>query len=366
MDNILYIGPYREFSGMGNASRNYIKALYQTGHNISIRPCYNIFKAYPETDIDASILELENNFSKKYHTVIQHGYPHQFSYNSKFDKIIGITHLESSNYFYTLNNYLNCLDIVIVGSEVVKNAIQNNNLISKIEVVPEPIDTDLIKNYVSKNSKIKKNFYSFYTVGDFISRKNIKTILLAFLILVDDHTDIELVIKTKNPADNSISNLIEYEFEKIYDTIRKEINKKPKILVGDVGYESILYLHNNNDCFINCSSGESFGYSTLEALAFNNNIIVTNNIGSTDIVSGGCGQVVDSELVECIDKDRVYNLYNSIDQGWREPSLSKLINKMIISMYESEKDKNIRIQNQQNKIINYSIESIKNKLLDVL
>ena len=85
MDNILYIGRYRDFSGVGNASRAYLKSLIRTGHNVSARPIYNIYKDYPENEIDDEILELETNFSKKYHKIIQHCYPHQLTYNKNFE-----------------------------------------------------------------------------------------------------------------------------------------------------------------------------------------------------------------------------------------------------------------------------------------
>ena len=110
MDNILYIGPYREFSVMGNAARQYIKALVASGDNISIRPSYNIFKPFPKEEIRNEILELESNFSKSYHKVIQHCYPHQVVLDKRFQQNICITHLESMGSNQTIAQYLNIMD----------------------------------------------------------------------------------------------------------------------------------------------------------------------------------------------------------------------------------------------------------------
>lgn len=365
MSNVLYIGPYREFSGMGNAARAYIKSLITTGCNLSIRPIYNIFKSYPDSEIDSDILELESNFSKKYHKVIQHCYPHQLCYSNKFDQNICIVHLEASRYNGYLSEYLNIMDNIVVGSEHVKNILlEKNNLKTKIEVVKEPIDIDKIKKYQTDNKKTSEIF-SFYVISDFIKRKNIDVILLAFLILSDQY-DIELSIKTRNFNSASIitEQSIEYEFEKIYSAIRKNHFKKPKVLVGDIKYDGIKYIHNNNDCLINISSGESFGYSVLEAMCFNNNTIVNNNTALSELVQD-TGYVTESEIVECLDSDRLYYMYNTIDQWYNKPSLNSLISKMIFAINESKIEKNKRIQKQNEITRECSLSNIGQKLINI-
>lgn len=367
MDNILYIGPYREFSGMGNAARNYIKSLILAGYNISLRPIYNTFRNYPEYELDSQIMELEDNFSKKYHKVIQHCYPHQLSYSNKFDQNIGIIHLESKNYRGCLSHHINNMDTIIVGSEFVKTSlVENNDVKCNVRVVPEPIDIESI-NYYKTNTISKKieNNYSFYVISDFIKRKNLDTILLAFLILSDQYDNIDLVIKTKSSGLSDIDEpTIQYEFEKIYSTLRKNIFKKPKILVGHIKYDGIRYIHYNNDCLINLSSGESFGYSVLEAMCFDNNTIVPSNTALSALVQN-TGFVVDSSDEQCLDSDRVFHIYNTIDQKWSRPSLNSLVAQMTKSINESKRDKELRINKQKNIVNNMSIEKIAETLSNI-
>lgn len=363
MDNILYIGPYREFSGMGNASRQYIKSLILSGNNISIRPLYNYCISYPSEAIDQSILELEKNSSKHYHKIIQHCYPHQLVFDSRFDKNIALIHLESLNNTNMLIEHFNLVDKIIVGSKFVELALKNLNIKSQICVIPEPVDYSFIRDYRNSHPiEVVDYNYKFYTITSFEDRKNIPSLLMAFLICSNHYSDIDLSIKIRRI--NNVTNMqeyIEYEFEKIYTTVRKNFVKKPKIYIGNTAYENILYLHNNHDCYINASYGESFGYSALEALSFNNQIIVTKNTGCEDIISNGCGLGISSDLVSCKDKDRIFPIYNSVYQKWYEPKIDDIVEKMFLAINESKVSKKERIKNQNAKINQFTTEAVAEK-----
>lgn len=358
MSNILYIGPYREFSGMGNSSRQYIKALLLAGHNIGIRPIYNILKEYPEKDIDSEILKLEKNVAKPYDILIQHCCPHQLCYDNRFQKNIAIINLESDNYFSNIDTHLGLVDHIIVGSDTVNKCLSKHTK-TPISIIPEPIDLELINEYKNKNQKKKKlDTYTFYTIADMSDRKNILDIVKAFSLAYDDNDDVDLVLKLRNTEQDRTDSdqTIEYEFNKIYRILKKNYFKKPKIIFGDVDYQSIMYLHHNNDCFINVSSGESFGYSTLEAMAFNNNLIVNSNIGSTDLVDGYCGLINNTIKVPCEENNRQFFLYNSYHQTWVKPDIQHLILNMTIARNESVEKKEQRIKNQQDKLQKFNTQ----------
>lgn len=364
MDNILYIGPYREFSGMGNASRQYIKALILAGYNVSVRPIYNLFKPYPAQEIDNEIIELESNFSKSYHAVIQHCFPHQFTLDRRFNKNIGIVHLESQGYGYGIVDYIDLMDHIIVPSNYVyKTLIYAGTDPSKLSIVPEPIDLEYINSH-KQNNKTTKDKFSFYTICDFIDRKNLDKIITAYSLAFDKEDNVEFVIKLKNFAntDIHIGESIDYTLSKIYSILKRNHITKPKIVCGNTKYEAVMYLHNNNDCFINASSGESFGYATLEAMAFNNNIIVNDQIGSSEIVADGCGYITNVTEINCVDQDRLYPQYNTIDNTWFMPELNSLITNMYKAVNETSYEKEQRIAAQNTALQNFSMENIANRL----
>jgi len=361
MDNVLYIGPYREFSGMGNASRAYLKALYRSGHNISIRPMYNIYRDYPQEDLGDEILELETNFSKKYHTVIQHCYPHQLHYSKNFDKHIAIIHLDAYGYKSNVTQYLSIMDKIIVGSKFVEQQLKNLGNF-QIDIVPEPVDLDDINLYRKKNTSKNKNLYSFYCIGDWCSRKNFEKIIIAYIQMSSVYDNIELVIKTKSSmlGGTELKSSIEYDLAKIYSFFKNTPAKKPKLVVGEITKENMYFIHNNNNCLINLSGAESFGYSVLEGTAFNNNIIINNNSSCSEIYKNDSSAVlrVDTETAQCFDDSKIFPIYNSKEHYWEEPMINSIIKNMTQAMIETKKSKESRIK-IQNEIINkYSVENI--------
>ncbi len=359
MDNILYIGPYREFSGMGNAARAYIKALIKTGHNISVRPIFNVYKNYPIENTDQDIYELESNFSKKYHKVIQHCYPHQVSYNKKFDQNIAITNVDSFGQNTTTSQYLSAVDTVVVGSDFARNELKDK-IQTPVIVIPEPIDCEQISQYQEINYKQDRDTFNFYCISDYIVRKNINTIMLCFSKLSAYYEHIELVIKTKSysGSDIDIKNELEFKISEIYETLRNSNLKKPKVVIGETQTDAIYYIHNNNDCIINVAGAESFGYSVLEALAFQNNIICNKKIASAEIAASGCGLLTDTEIDICLDKDRLFPIYNTTQQFLQKPIFNSLLTQMEKAINETKEEKNIRQQKQIEKIKTYTTDRV--------
>lgn len=364
MSNILYLGPYREFTSMGNASRLYIKALLMSGHNISIRPIYNTFKAYPIFDIDNDIIELENNFHKKYHTVIQHCYPHQYYYDSRFDNIVGILNLEATNYKYRLKDYIEIPDRLIAPSDFVKNVALESQTKKNIDVIPYPIDLDNIKQYKNNNpQKTNNKSYIFYIIADFIHKNNIDKILKAFWLAFDNYDNIELIIKTKNRSQeySDLHRVIEYEFAKI-DKIVSKKNKQPRVIIGETKKEAILYLHNNNHCYIDIASGKNFGYSILESLCFENACISMNHTAQSEITKETDNFIIDSYVSRCEDDSKIYEIYNTVDQKWFLPDIDDLIKGFRSVVMENNEQKSIRLQKTKEKIKKYDIHNISEQI----
>jgi len=366
MSNILYIGPYREFSSDGNISRHYIRALLAAGHNICIKPVYNIFKSYPEQEISKEILALEKNSSKKYHTVIQHCYPHQYYSDARFDNNVGILNLESFNYQNRLLDFLTIPDKLIAPSDYAKfcaDEFSKHNL--KIDVIPPPIDIDGIKHYKKNNKKdIDCKLFTFYVIEDFVSKSNLSVLLEAFWLAIDNEDDINIVIKTKNKNQEhtDLYQTIEYEFGRLGSMISK-FNRKPKIVIGEIKNEAMYYFHNNNSCYIDVSSGKNFGYSVLEALAFENPVITIKNASQSEIIKETDNFIVESEITYCKDEGKNYNIYNTIDQKWYVPNLQNLIEQINNVVHEDHNHKIKRIKKSRTKILEkYSIDAVVNLL----
>jgi glycosyltransferase involved in cell wall biosynthesis len=362
MNNILFIGPYREFTGIGNASRKYIQALVKANYNVTCRPLFNTIKPIINQEIDPVIFQCEKNIYQ-YDTIIQHAYPHQLYHINKY-KNIAIIPIDKIGYGQDMYEYTHNMDEIWVGStvsreEVISWGIEEN----KIKIVPEFLDLSMVSAYKEKNKRQNTRFV-FYTIADFTNKKNLQTLILAFFILSIEFPNIELLIKTKNTSNDSsnLNNILNYEIDKILQNLNFTIDKRntyPKLIIGETKYDNILYIHNNCDCYIDISSGESFGYPVLEAMSFNNQIIINKNSGSCDIVKGTSFYPVDSSSQNSNDNSHPYWIYNSINQKYFVPELNSLVLQMKRAVTESVSEKLERQQLQNNKVINYSIDNIK-------
>lgn len=288
---ILYIGPYREFSGAGNSARNYIHALYKSGHDVCISPIYITGDIYPENEISSEILPLENNYLKNYDIIIQHCHPFEWVHRAGHALNIGIFQFNSLKLHPLLSHRLSLVDRVVVNSVNNETIVNRITTTKNIVYCPELIDTDSLNRnfhiYEWNNKKDKP--YTFYLIGDFIDRKNFTKAISGYITAFSKNDNVQLILKTKphytHNNENILHKEIEYELEKIFhaNKLSKERAPEIKIMIGKFTYDQLLNLHYNGDCFIDISMGENFGFSTLEAAMFQKDIIVNSKSSSNEI-----------------------------------------------------------------------------------
>lgn len=336
---ILYIGPYREFTGAGNAARNYIQALFESGHDVCIAPIFYTGEIYPENEISSNILPLETNYLKKYDIVIQHCHPFDYVFSSKFEQNIGLYQFNCSSIHTSLTNRLKLMDKIIINSNFNYKILYDLYPFNNIVFLPELIDHKLkTKKHIEYNwLKTKSKPIVFYTIGDFIERKNIYQIIKAFIHTFDIEDNVELVIKTKSHHSHKqydlINKEIEYTINKIYATLRKDkkVSKQPKIMIGQFEYDHLLALHHNSNIYIDASMAENFGYAVLEAALFDNYLIVNEN-SSTKEISDQCIKT-QSRPIQTIDSYTSNFIDNTINNFWYDINFDSLCENMLKAYY---------------------------------
>ena len=338
-DRILYIGPYREFSGAGNSARNYIHALYRAGYNVCIAPIYLTGDIYPENEISSEILPLENNYLKKYDIIIQHCHPFDYIQDSKFDLSVGIFQFNTQNLPKILRSRFSLVDKIVVNSRLNKNILQSilsHKDVDKVKYVPELICKELKNKDYSRYEWLKQSDpYIFYAIGDFIPRKNFLTLASAYIKTFRPEDNVQLIIKTKpHHLHNNYDILykeVDYEISRIYDAnkITKSIAPNIKMMMGKFQYDKLLNLHYNGSCYVDISKGENFGYATLEASFFNKDIIVNKEISSAEIVD--TPYMVSSNIVSVNDPYTKSFVDNNTHDTWTEIDYNSLCENLRLS-----------------------------------
>lgn len=290
--NILLIAPYRTYSGWGEGGKHLAKSLNTLDHNLAIRPIY----MSNEIDLDFNdpeLLELEKAQYDHYDIVIQRVLPQFFRRVPSTTSILACV-FETSNIHTTpWWPHLKRADAIMVPSQHEKQDLLDNNLPTPVYNVSEAIDiSKYTKDYVPIPDL--QGTFNFYFIGEFIERKNIKALLMAFHREFRPNEPVRLVIKTTGDPQ-----YINNEINKIKANMRiyQDIGRyKPEVLIcGRIPDDQIHNLHKSCHCMVMPSCGEAYCRPVVDALGYGNTPIVTNHTGMTDYIRDN-GWIVKSTI----------------------------------------------------------------------
>ncbi len=358
--NGLFIGPYRQNDGWGMAARGYIKAISTQIPNLTTRPVYFINNV---TDVSKQISQYESSRYKNYDIVFQKTLPHCIAPNKTIKKNVGLFVLETNDLSKSMCiNNLNNIDEICVPSKQEAKCLSISGVTTPVKVVSEPIDVEFYhknkEHKISFSPKIDKTF-KFYSIGEFIERKNLLDLVAAFHLAFKSTDNVSLVLKTNRPGLNSKQSL-DYVKQQITE-IKKQLNisnqYQSEIIITDrLSDEDMVGLHNACDCFVMPSYGESFCRPAAEALILGNTPIVTDHTGMIDFINNDNGYIINSKKHPVMLKERTlsneFDIYNA-HEYWFQPNIYSLIEAMRNVYTMSKKDKKKYEQKKQIGIDSY-------------
>lgn len=366
MNNILYIGPYKDSNGYGYSSRRFIDCLScNEDINLSIRPIFynKSHTLYPlNTD---QYIDYEQNSSKFYDAVIQHGFPDFFVYNKNFGKNIGLCQIETKNIQRSgWKDKLNLMDEIWVGSIFAKDSIVDAGCRSRIKVIPEPYDLSKYNNDNLQpffDIKDDKKPFIFYTIGQYTEKKNIKSIILAFMLEFNKNDNVRLFIKTGdyNIDSRELENIIKYDIHQIKMISRKFDIPDIDVMTGVLKDIDILRLHKSGDCYINCVKADDGGSCAIESKLCNKIVITTKNIGSNSYFNTTNALMVNSSDAYVYSNDiSNYGIF-TINELWVEPDVDSLRKCMREAYFMNESKKELLNKNFSKQIFDkHSISKV--------
>ena len=207
--------------------------------------------------------------------------------------------------------------ILTVGNEAKNNYKKFNKSVINL---PYSINIDKFKK---KKIFFKKNKINFLYVGQLIDRKGINYILKAFSHLSDTNKEkISLTIVGDGPYKKKILNLLKYE---------KYISYKPFL-----NQNKLIPIFFKNDVFIFPSVFDGWGVAPTEAMAAKMSLIVTKNVGMSEILNKKKSKIINYSYLELLRaiENRINNQSNVIQEGNFN---SKLIKRSLCNVKHSTK-----------------------------
>ena len=367
--NILFIGPYRQADGWGEAAKHYIKALSHTGE-LAIRPIY-LGSSYCELDED--LLEYEFNDFRNYDVIIQNCLPHFADYNGNYKNIL-LCHLETSHLEYTSwPSRANLMDEIWVPSESNKSSLVVSGVDEeKIKVIPIPADITKFENeYAPFNiPSVEEDDFVFYFIGEYIQRKNLVSLITAFHSEFEFNDNVKLVIKTNKTGlhPEQLSNEVSQKISNVKSRLRMypDLNyyKSDILITSYLPENQLMSLHRACDCFVMPSHGESWCIPAFDAMAMGNPVIAAKGTGMEDFAKR-TGWIVESHEQPTTTKEAPLSDIYTARETWRQIDIMGLKK----SMREAYNNKEAYAEKSNQGIENskqYSYEKVAEKIKESL
>lgn len=348
--NALFIGPYRQNDGWGAATRDYIRAIATQIPNLTIRPIYlasNILSS-----LDEDLMQYESSHYQTYDVVYQKALPQCLVPQQLTKNNVGLFTLETNDISHSNTiSLLNQMSELCVPSQQEAKSLKLSGVKTPIRIVSQPLDIDKIKTSIKGNNKIgldpmAMRAFKFYTIGEYIYRKNMLDIVLAFNLAFDITDNVSLIIKTSKPGASpaEATKIIKQDIANLKQQMNIGLHKNKEIIITDrLSDEDMLSLHNTCDCFVSASKGEAFCRPAAEALCFGNSPIVTDHTGMVDFINSQNGFIINSHKTPVVSPERTlsndFDIYNAYEY-WYQPNIYSIIEQMkkAYTMYKKDKD----------------------------
>ena len=365
---IAYISVYRDGTGYGNSSRDFIKCLSQQGADVV--PVWFTLNSTPVTIVKDIMIrsDLDN-----VDVVIQQTIPNTFVRIAGV-KNVGLFYWESSSFKASGWQYsCNLMDDIWMTTTDQIEASKRSGVKSNLTEVTRPSDFTKYSNVYESTSIPDeiKDTYKFYTISDYSYRKNIASTVTAFLSEFSARDNVSLTIKTYVNGLNQSDSLahIKEAISSVKSEIRRLEKDYPKIVIitDTLSDNEIMGMHQDFDCYVTASRGEGECIPAFDAASFKNPVIATHWNGISKMFDIDYEPTVKSMVkkpVFAMSKSAIVPGLYSHNEWWMEGSLWEMMQKMREAA--NGKYKQIAIDNYQKMVDKFSYNTVGPKLMEAL
>lgn len=282
-----WVGAIFDSSGYASASRGYINALLDTEQiDLSInaltfeqqRTTHHQFQNRVKQFIDRPI---------PHKIQISHLTPENYpTHKSKTAYNIAYTAWETSRLPDKWVPLINLMDEVWVPSKWNKEVFAQSGVKIPIVVIPHVIPIPDISNAKTPEISVSPDTYIFYSIFQWLERKNPVGLLKAYLTEFRPHEKVALAIKSYR-IDSSAK-----EQQVIRDDISRlkkslQLTEYPQVLFfGNLLPDEYMKgLHNRCNCFVLPHRGEGFGIPCAGAMSYGKPVIATGYSGVMEFMN---------------------------------------------------------------------------------
>lgn len=356
MEGVKYIAPYKDMSGYGEASRNYILSLYKAGVPITIES--RRFETNPPligTPEERQILASLENKDIPFETVIVHMTPDlapQYKFANPDKRVINYTVWETSNIHPHWTDSCNNMDEIWVPCEWNVEGFRNSGVRVPIYKIPHGISPDFFDDVKAEDINFpgvdRDKTFIFYSIFQWNFRKNPDALLRSYFAAFGPEDDVLLVIKTYVGSGRSVeeeSNQIKEVIQRIKNDLGLSYYPKIRLVTNPLSTLQVKALHKLGHCYVILPRGEGWGLTTFEAGLAGTPVISTGMGGHMEFMNENNSYPVDF-METYVSGMGNFNRWYLGNQTWAEPSVIDAAKKMrqVYSNYGIAKEKALLLQ----------------------
>lgn len=351
--SVKYVGTFTDYSGYGQANRNFIASLFISRVAITTELVVQVNEKGNFGWVGQLANSLKNR-SIPYKIKIIHLTPDmypRYMENGKYH--IGHLFWETDRLPAEWVEPCNKMNEIWTASEEQAEMIKKSGVSVPIKWFPQPIDTSLSSSTASSYVIPSFSGFVFYSIFQWIERKNPMALLKTYWKTFQGKSDVILLLKTYRV------NYSPAEFNSIQDDInqwKKELSLEhyPRVFLIDklMDANGMSKLHATGDCYINTSRGEGWCIPAVEAMMSGNPVIGVNKTGFADYLPKDTYFPCSSYPSKVTQVSWIP--WYTPDQKWLEISEKDLIDKMAEAYNNRSKTKQIGKTAQQFVVDNFN------------
>ncbi|MCL6603991.1 MAG: glycosyltransferase family 4 protein [Paenibacillus sp.] len=320
---VLWKGPINKTSGLGIASREYVRALRQLGVNVAI----SAKSAAP--------------ISKKNKVLIYHHSLNSLNIKKErkhFKTIIINTVWETTRIPKRWIGQINQADAVCVPSHQNKQALLNSGIRIPIFIVPHGVNARMYTPMTKLSLNKTKRTFTFISVFGFQHRKNPEALLRAYWEEFSAADNVLLIIKTNGYAPYENDRWIRNRILAYKDRLNIKRSGAPPIqlITQRLNSRSLKSIYSRGNAFVLPTRGEGVGLPFLESMASGVPIIATGWGGHMDFLTSKNSFLVPYKLRPPVTgmnrkssiSRQFRHLFAEKGQLWAEPDIGSLRKQM--------------------------------------